>query len=137
MKILILAVSVLFLFSTPAVTFAEVVGETNEEVTAIAEPILDNILQAFEQNDYIKYAKDFDDTLKESISDKKFVEVNQYFQDSLGNYQSREFLGFFVKGKMSVVLWKARYDKSEDDVVIKLVLSKRADKYLVTGLWFQ
>jgi len=137
MKILILAVSVFCLLVIPASTFAEVVGATNETVAAIAEPILDNILEAFEQNDYVKYSRDFDDTLKESISDKKFVEVDRYFEGSLGNYQDREYLGFLVKGQMSVVLWKARYDKSEDDVLIKLVLSKRADKYLVTGLWFQ
>lgn len=137
MRRFILMFGVLLLVFVPVRVFADVIGETNEEVTMIAEPILDNILEAFELNDYLRYSKDFDATLKEAISEKKFVEVDRYFQDSLGDYQSREYLGFVVKGKMSVVLWKARYSNSEDDVMIKLVVSKRGDECLVTGLWFQ
>ena len=137
MRRFILMFGVLLLVFVPVRVFADVIGETNEEVTMIAEPILDNILEAFELNDYLRYSRDFDATLKESVSEKKFVEVDRYFQDSLGDYQSREYLGFVVKGKMSVVLWKARYSNSEDDVMIKLVVSKRGGECLVTGLWFQ
>ncbi|MBU4334227.1 MAG: DUF3887 domain-containing protein [Candidatus Omnitrophica bacterium] len=137
MRRLLLAGIVLAALASPALIFAEVIGETNKDVSGIAEPILENILEAFKENDYAQYSKDFDDTLKESVSERKFIETDEYFQDSLGDYQSREYLGFVVKGRMSIVLWKARYAKSEDDVVVKLVLSKRGDEYLVTGLWFQ
>jgi len=137
MRGLILIVVALLIFAAPSLVFAEVIGANNEEISVISEPILDNILDAFKTNDYGKYLIDFDDTLKESISETKFIEVDKYFQDNIGNYQSREYLGFLTKGKMSVMLWKARFDKSEDDVLIKLVVSKRSDKYLVTGLWFQ
>lgn len=104
---------------------------------AIGEPILDGILEGFAEDDYVKYSKDFDDMLKESISEKKFLETDSQIRGSIGNYKSREYLGFLVNGEMTVVLWKARFDKSEDDVLIKLVVSKRGDKYPVTGLWFQ
>jgi len=137
MKYLFLMLTVIFLTCAPSFTFAGVIGETNEEVASIAEPILDNILEAFESNDYIKYSQNFDATLKESVSKKKFVEADRHFESFLGDYQSKEYLGFVVKGKMSVVLWKARYSKSSDDVIIKLILSKRGDEVLVTGLWFQ
>ena len=118
-------------------TFAGVIGRTNEEVRAIAEPILDNILEGFKTDDYRKYSRDLDDTLKETISQKKFLEIDHQIQSSIGNYQSREYLGFLIKGQMTVVLWKGRFDRSVDDVLIKLVVSKRKGKYLVTGLWFQ
>ncbi len=137
MRNLISAALIALMVAAPAMAFADVIGETNESVSNIAEPLLDNILEAFAENDYEKYSKDFDATLKESISEKKFFEVDEHFEGALGNYLSREYLGHLVKGKMSVVLWKARYDRSEDDVLIKLVVSKREDKYLVTGLWFQ
>ena len=116
---------------------AEVIGKTNSEVQAIAEPILDGILEGFKTNDYNKYSKDFDETLKEVVSEKRFLEIDSRFEDSIGNCQSREYIGFLTKGKMTAILWKARFDKSEDDVLIKLVMSKREDKYLVTGIWFQ
>ena len=116
---------------------ADVIGETNKEVKKIANPILDSILEGFRTNNYKKYSRNFDDTLKEAISEKKFLVVAQQIKSRIGNYQSREYLGFLKKGRMTLVLWKASFDESEDDVLIKLVISKRKGKYLVTGLWFQ
>ena len=116
---------------------ADVIGKTDTEVSKVAEPILDNILEAFRTGDYEQYCRDFDNTLKESVSEKKFRQVREWLQNTLGKYQYKKYLGFLKKGRMSVVLWKAKFDKSEDDVLIKLVVSKRGDKYLVTGLWFQ
>ncbi len=49
MRRLILIVIVMLLVVTPKLIFAEVVGETNEVVTGISEPILDNILEALKQ----------------------------------------------------------------------------------------
>jgi hypothetical protein len=117
--------------------FAGTVWKTDKEVRAISEPILDNIFEGFKTSDYARYSKDFDDTLKEAISQRKFFEVSGQIKNSIGNYQSREYLGFLVKGKMTVILCKGRFDKSEDDVLIRLVVSKRGNKNLVTGLWFQ
>ena len=116
---------------------AEVIGKTNQEVKRIANPILDSILEGFRTNNYKKYSRDFDDTLKEAISEKKFLGTAQQIKSKIGKYQSREYLGFLKKGRMTLVLWKSSFDKSEDDVLIKLVISKRKGKYLVTGLWFQ
>ena len=115
----------------------DVIGKSNQEVKRIANPILDSILEGFGTNNYKKYSRNFDDTLKEAISEKKFLVVAQQIKSKIGNYQSREYLGFLKKGRMTLVLWKASFDESEDDVLIKLVISKRKGKYLVTGLWFQ
>jgi hypothetical protein len=115
---------------------AEVVGNDKDEVRKITEPILDNILEGFSENDYQMYCRDFDDTLKEAVSEKKFIDTDSQIEHSIGNCVSREYLGFLNKGRMTVVLWKGRFDKAEDDVLIKLVVSKRNGRYLVTGLWF-
>ena len=137
MRHVIYVVLILAMVVASTSTFAGVIGKTDEEVRAIAEPILDNILEGFKTDDYVKYSRDLDDTLKETISENKFLETDRQIESSIGNYQSREYLGFLTKGQMTVVLWKGRFDKSVDDVLIKLVVSKRKDRYLVTGLWFQ
>ena len=137
MRYVIYVVVILAMVVVSASTFAGMIGKTNEEVRAIAEPILDNILEGFKTDDYVKYSRDLDDTLKETISENKFLETDRQIESSIGNYQSREYLGFLTKGQMTMVLWKGRFDRSVDDVLIKLVVSKRKDRYLVTGLWFQ
>jgi hypothetical protein len=36
-----------------------------------------------------------------------------------------------------VALWKGKFSQTASDVLIKLVVSKRPDKVVVVGLWFQ
>lgn len=116
---------------------ADVIGTKDAEIQAIAEPILDNILEGFKTDNYYKYSKDFDETLRENVPEEQFIKIDNQFEESIGDYQNKKYLGFFNKGKMTVILWKAGFDKSEDDILIKLVVSKRGSRYLVTGLWFQ
>ncbi|PKN01972.1 MAG: hypothetical protein CVU77_03290 [Elusimicrobia bacterium HGW-Elusimicrobia-1] len=80
------AIVVILLAGLTCALHSEPVGKTNQDVGKIAEPILDNILNA--------------------------------------------------QG-MTKVLWKGRYDKTEEDVLITVVITKRKNKNLVTGLWFQ
>ncbi len=126
---------VLFLAVTSAA--AAVVAQNDKEVKAVAEPILDTVLSGFNNNDYGSYSKYFDDTLKDAIPPKKFSQVRAEILKKLGKYQSRSYMGFQTQGNFTVALWKGRFSASPNDVLIKLVLSKRGDKVLVTGLWFQ
>jgi len=133
-----LAMAVLFFLA--ALVFpvtAEVVGQSDQEVQAVAEPILDNLLAGFNAGDYAQYSRDFDTTLKEALSPQKFQETRKAILLKLGKYKSKSFLGFLQQGRMTVALWKGRFDKTGDDVLIKLVLSKRPEKTVVVGLWFQ
>ncbi len=116
---------------------AAVTGQTDKEVEVIAGPILDTMLNGLNDGNYGLYSKYFDDTLKDAIPEKKFKEVREDIQNKFGRYQSRTYLGALKQGNFSTVLWKGRFSKNDNDVLIKLVLSKRGDKVQVTGLWFQ
>lgn len=128
---------VLLICLLPAAAPGEVVGLTDREVQAAAEPVLENILAGFKDSNYESYARDFDDTLKELISKEKFSQTRKQILDKMGNYQSRTYLGFLTKGKTTMVLWKGKFDKSAEDVLIRLALSRRGERNLVLGLYFQ
>jgi hypothetical protein len=116
---------------------ADFVGQDNREVQAVADPILDTVLKGFMEGNYGTYSQYFDDTLKDVITKKKFSQVRNQILKSIGAYESRSYLGYLQKGKTTVVLWKGRFAASADDVLIKLVLSRRGDQTKVLGLWFQ
>jgi hypothetical protein len=116
---------------------ADFVGQDDGQVQAVANPILDTVLKGFMAGDYGLYSQYFDDTLKDVITKKKFLQVRKQILKSIGTYESRRYLGYLQKGKTTVVLWKGRFTASADDVLIKLVLSRRGDKNEVLGLWFQ
>lgn len=127
--------AVVFLLASPAT--AAVIGQDDQEVQGVANPILDAVLTGFNDGNYASYSKYFDATLKDAIPEQKFRQVRRDIQKKLGKYQSRAYLGFLKQGNFSVVLWKGRFSASDDDVLIKLVVSRRGEKVEVTGLWFQ
>jgi hypothetical protein len=131
----ILPVVALFLLAIPAA--AAPVGTSDQQVKALAEPILDNLLAGFNQGNYAQYSKDFDETLREAMPEKKFQQVRGDLLKKLGNYKSKSYLGFLNQQAYSVVLWKGGFTGTQNDILIKLVLSKRQDKIVVVGLWFQ
>lgn len=129
--------TVMFLFFMCFQAHGAVIGTTDEEVKYNAEPMLDDIMNGLNSNDYNKYAKDFDATLKEAITVEKFHEVRETIIETLGSYLYSEYLGFVNKNKFTIAFWKGSFDKTEDEILIKLVVSKRGGDYLVTGLWFE
>jgi hypothetical protein len=131
----LLTLAAVFLLLSPAA--AAVIAQNDKDVQAIAEPILDTVLTGLNNGNYSLYSRYFDGTLKDAVTKKKFSQVRANIMKKLGKYQSRTYLGFLQKGNFTVVLWRGRFSASDDDVLIKLVLSKRGDKVLVTGLWFQ
>lgn len=110
---------------------------TNKEMEVVADPIMDNILDGVKLENYVAYSKDFDKALKIIGSRTKFFQVARYLKKSLGNYLYREYMGSIYKDNGVVVLWKGTFDKSQNDVLIKLFLSKQNNRYVVTGVRFQ
>lgn len=134
-SISILAIVTLCLLTLPAV--AAPVGTGDQQVKALAEPIVDNLMTGFNQGNYAKFSKNFDATMQETIHEKKFQEVRQDLLKKWGKYQSKKYLGFLNQKEYTLVLWKAAFADTARDVLIKLVLSKRQDKVYVAGLWFE
>jgi hypothetical protein len=131
----ILLVVVLLILAIPAA--AAPVGTSDQQVKAVSEPILDNLLAGFNQGNYAQYAKDFNDTLREAIPEKKFQQVRGELLKKLGKYKEKKYLGFLNQQAYTIALWKGAFANTQDDVLIRLVLSKRQDKVVVVGLWFQ
>jgi len=128
---------VLIILLSVSLVFAEPIGQDDSVVQGIATPILNNLLDGIKSNDYAKYSRDFDDTTRESITEEAFTKAVAELKTEIGNYLEKKFMGYLNKGEMTVVVWKAKFDQTKDDIFIRLVLSKRGDKYFVTGLWFE
>ena len=115
----------------PVFGFAEVIGSTDERIEEIANPILNNILDGIKMGNAKKYSKDF------KASRRMFMQKYDQVQARIGNWKAYQYLGFLNRETETVVLWKARFNKTDNDVLIKMAISKENGKYLVVGLWFQ
>lgn len=136
MRTIALALAALLLLGA-TLAQADFIGTSDQQVQALADPVLDNLLAGFNEGNYQKYSRDFDPTLKESLPDEKFKQVRSEILNKIGQYQSRKYLGFLNQNKFTAVLWKGKFAQTTSDVLIKLILSKRGDKVVVVGLLFQ
>ncbi|MGQ9689628.1 MAG: DUF3887 domain-containing protein [Desulfobaccales bacterium] len=134
-KMISLVVALFLSLAAPALT--EPVGTQDEQVQAVSEPVLEALLAGFNKGDYAQYAKDFDDTMREAIPKKKFQQVRADLLKKLGPYKDRKYLGFLTQQPYTVVLWKGAFAGTTNDILIKLVLSRRGEAVKVVGLWFQ
>ena len=137
MAMRLIGAALFLVFLMTGAAMGDFIGQGDKEVQAVADPILDNLLAGFNEDNYKKYSKDFNETLKEVITEKKFAEVRGSILTKLGKYQSHTYLGFLNQGRMTAILYKGKFVATQDDVLIKLVLSKRQGGVVVTGLWFQ
>lgn len=105
-------------------------------IASRATAIVHRILQGISEGDYSLYTKDFSKSMKDSQTRDGFLDVQRNLQKSLGKFQSVEYVGFYEQYGGIITLFKARFSKEKEDVLIRLVLDgKKADPQ-VTGLWF-
>jgi hypothetical protein len=135
LKILICLLAVSIILSVNG--YAEVIGNDNEQVKQYADPIMDNILQGMANDDYLQYTKDFDQQLKAVMSKQRFIAKRKEIYDWVGGYLYREYLGFTNTQGSTVVFWKGTFDRTEDDILIRLTLTKENGVYSVKGLFYQ
>ncbi len=127
-----------FLMSVVSIPgYSAVIGINDDEVKKVAEPILDNVMKGFTSDDYLQYSKDFDAALKETITSERFQEIRGEIVEWIGHYLYREYLGFINKGAITVVFWKGVFDKTEEEVLIKMVVSEKNGQYFIAGLVYQ
>lgn len=97
-----------------------------EEVSkSIANKILDRTMKGIKENSYGDFSYRFNADLKKRITKKAFEKMCSNLSASIGEYESREYLGTLQKGPLNIYLWKGKFSKAKNnDLVIRLTLGK-------------
>ncbi len=114
--------------------FAESPDDSSIESTA--SKILSNVLKGLSEGDYTLYAGNFSGILKESLDRESFLKLQKNIQKSLGKSKGWNYLGYYRQYGNIIALFKAKFSKDRDDVLIKLVLDDAGTDAGVNGLWF-
>ena len=136
MKKIFLSIILIFL-SIYCFLFSDPISQDDNEIVKFTTPILENILSGIEKNNYKIYSSDFDDNMKKASPESKFKDDREQMISLVGLIKEKAYLGFLNKEYYTLVLWKGKSDKSDDDILIQLVCSKQNDKIFVIGLWFK
>ncbi len=108
----------------------------DDKIKEVSTAEMDSILKGIATKNYDLYAKDFSDKMKAAQDRENFLKLCEKIDGSLGELKSLQYLGYFVQEDDIISLFKAGFSKTDDHVLIRLVLDFKNQKEQVAGLWF-
>jgi hypothetical protein len=102
-----------------------------QEKQARAEQILDTILTGMKERNHALYLRHFTTEWREKITKAKFEEMATVIANDLGEYQSRNYFGIVNKQIFDIFIWKAKFDKTDEEAIVRLVLGEVDGQYQV------
>ena len=105
--------------------------KSDEEILAVAAPIMDNLMEASTVIDYERHTRDFTERAKSVLSKGALESICKQYQGAKGFFAKREFVAAFRRPESVAVVWRQSFTKAEGEFVAELVLVQQGGKYLV------
>ncbi len=106
---------------------------SNEEILAIAEPLIQNMIAGTVEIDYEKHTRDFTEDLKGYVTKDAFEEQVALLQNELGHFSEKKFVEIFRKKEKVSIIWKQSLSKTEDEFMNELTLIEQDGHYRVAN----
>jgi hypothetical protein len=107
---------------------------SDTEIMNIANPIMDNLMQASTDIDHERHVRDFSEKLKSIVTKENLEAQCEKYQGQLGLFSKREFVAIFRKSTDVRVFWRQWYSKSTDEFVAFLHLVENDGKVEVVNV---
>jgi len=104
---------------------------SDEEIFAIANPIMDNLMDASTEIDHECYVQDSDDRMSKIVTKKHLKKVCVNYQAERGFFAQRTPVAVFKRPDSAAIVWKQYYANVPGEYVAEMILVKRDDRYLV------
>lgn len=105
--------------------------KSEAEILSIANPLMDNLMDASTHVDYERHIRDFTDRLKAQLSKERLECICSEYQSTKGFFSDREFVTLFRRPDSIAIVWKQRFTKQVGEFVAEMVLVQQSGKYLV------
>ena len=104
---------------------------TDEAVFALADPIMDNLMDASTHIDHERHVRDFSERLRR-IVDKAYLEsVCKQYQEEKGYFSRREHVGVFKRPGGAAVVWRQWFTRAPGEYVAEMLLVAKDGKFVV------
>lgn len=105
--------------------------KSDPEILAVANPIMDNLMEASTAIDHERHVRDFTDRLKAIVTKDHLEKVCRQYQDEKGYFSRREVIAIFRRPDSVAIVWKQRFTKVAGEFVTEMVLVEQGSRYLV------
>lgn len=104
---------------------------SDAEIFAIANPIMDNLMEASTVIDHERHIRDFTDRMKSIVTKQYLQQVCEQYQQEKGFFAKRESVAVFRRPGAVAIVWKQWFTKAPGEFVAEMLLVERDGKYLV------
>ncbi|MBN2855587.1 MAG: hypothetical protein JXK51_05035 [Halothiobacillaceae bacterium] len=105
--------------------------KSDEEILAVADPIMDNLMEASTAIDYERHTRDFTERAKSVLSKSTLESICKQYQSTKGFFAKREYVAAFRRPESVAIVWRQTFTKAPGEFVAELVLVQQGGKYLV------
>jgi hypothetical protein len=126
--VMILLLAILAIYA-PVANAVEKGG--NDEIVAIAGPMVDKLNKAMETKNFKDYMEPYSPEMKKNLSRDNFNICADSRNKQVGKVMSKTFLNVVDYKGCKVVQWKAKVSKCPSEVYLQLSLKKINGKYYV------
>lgn len=105
-------------------------GMSEEEILNIANPIMDNLMDASTKIDHAAHVRDFTDRMKSIVTKDHLEKVCEKYQNEKGFFTDRMLVAVFKRPNSTVIVWKQSFSKVKGEFVAEMVLVHQNGKYL-------
>ena len=101
------------------------------EILGIANPIMDNLMDASTNINHTEHVKDFTDRIKNIVTKEYLQKVCEQYQSEKGFFEERKFVAIFRRPDSAVIIWKQTFTKAKGEFIAEMLLVHKDGKYLV------
>ena len=105
--------------------------QSDADILAIADPIMDNLTAASSAIDYDRHTRDFTERARRALSRDALQAICEHYQTDRGCFAQREFVAIFRRPDSVAVVWRQFFTQAPGEFVAEMVLVQLDGKYLV------
>lgn len=109
---------------------------TDQEIIDIANPMMDNLMEASTEIDHARHVADFTDRIKKVCTEEHLQKVCEKYQREMGYFSKRELVAVFKRPDAAAIIWKQFFTKSKGEYVAEMLLVHDEGTFLVDHVMF-
>lgn len=104
---------------------------TDHAVMAIANPIMDNLMDASSAIDHERHVSDFTERAKSIVTAEHFRHLCEEYQREKGDFARRELVAVLKRPGAAAIVWRQTFTKAPGEFLAEMILVERDGKFLV------
>lgn len=104
---------------------------SDEELWAIANPIMDNLMEGSTEINHAKHCRDFTQRMLNIVTPEYLEKVCKSYQEEKGFFTTRLPVALFRRPGSIAFVWIQHFSKAKGDHVAEMVLVSEDDRFLV------